>query len=65
MRESDENFEPGSESEVWEKANFALTWKGFMLKKQNGYGSIIIDSEKDINLLDSEGNELIHIGYFD
>lgn len=59
----EEDFEPKSEEEVWQKANFALTWNGFMLKKSDNNGSITIDSKNDINLLDSNGNELIHIGY--
>lgn len=65
IQDAPSGFAPQSENEVWEKANFALTWRGFLLRKKNQYGSIIIDSERDISLLDKQENELIHMGYLD
>lgn len=52
-------FEPKNEDEVWDNANFALTWKGFMLK--NDEGSVSITSDKDIQVL-SNSQERIKIG---
>ena len=47
------------EDKIWENANYALTWKGFMLK--NDDGSVRITSDKDIQVLYDE-QERIKIG---
>jgi hypothetical protein len=39
-------FEPNDEDDIWNNAKFALTWKGFMLK--NDDGSVRITSTDDI-----------------
>jgi hypothetical protein len=41
-----EKFIAESEDHIWNNAKFALTWKGFMLKNDNG--SVQITSDKDI-----------------
>lgn len=60
-----DTFEPQNEQDIWDNANFALTWKGFMLKSGSDQGSISIDTEKDFNVYDSNNNELIRIGRLD
>ena len=55
-------FLPKSEDEVWDKANFALTWKGFMLK--NDDGSVRITSNEDIQVIGGD-KERIKIGRID
>lgn len=62
VKNLNDNFAPTSEQQVWDTANFALTWKGFMLKSVGEGGSVSIDTEKDFNVLDSQGNEIIRIG---
>lgn len=65
-----ENFIPSEKDEdgllgedkIWSKANFALTWKGFMLKTNNG--SVKITSENDIQVFGGD-KERIKIGRFD
>ena len=47
------------EEKIWNEANFALTWKGFMLK--NDDGSVRITSDQDIQVLSGE-IERIKIG---
>lgn len=56
-----ENFYPESEEDIWNNANFALTWKGFLLKSGDDANFVSIDSENDFNVY--IGNkELIRIG---
>ena len=47
------------EDKIWDSAHFALTWKGFMLKNDNG--SVRITSTDDIQVL-SDNKERIKIG---
>ena len=47
------------EDKIWANANYALTWKGFMLKNEDG--SVRITSTDDIQVLNGE-NERIKIG---
>lgn len=49
---SEEEFKPQTITEVWEHANFGLTWEGFFLKNKYGAGTIEISSDKDINVND-------------
>ena len=56
--ERDENGKVG-EDKIWNNANYALTWNGFMLK--NNDGSVRITSGDDIQVL-SGGQERIKIG---
>lgn len=53
--------EKGSKGEdkIWKNARFALTWKGFSLKNDNG--SVSITSDNDIQVL-SEEKERVRIG---
>ena len=53
------DFVPSSEDGVWDAASYALTWKGFMLK--NDDGSVRITSDQDIQVLYGE-QERIKIG---
>lgn len=49
------------ENKIWKNANFALTWKGFMLK--NDDSSVRITSEDDIQVIkkDEKGNDIDRI----
>lgn len=53
------NFIPGKEQDIWDNAHFALTWKGFMLKNDNG--SVEISSVNDIQVKAGD-KERIKIG---
>ena len=57
-----ENFIANSEQDIWDNAKFALTWKGFSLK--NNDGSVSITSDEDIQVI-GNGNERIKIGRID
>ena len=57
-----EEFSPARESDIWEKAKFALTWKGFMLKNRYGSGYVSIDSENDFVVVDENEKCRIKIG---
>ena len=50
------------ESKIWKNANFALTWKGFMLRNDNN--SVRISSNDDIQVL-KDSKERIKIGRLD
>ena len=54
-------FIPLNENSVWENASYALTWKGFMLK--NNDGSVKITSDEDIQIFSGD-QERIKIGRF-
>ena len=57
-----DSFMPSSEDEIWEKSNFALTWKGFQIKSNNTKdGYISITSNNDFQLF-ANGKERIKIG---
>ena len=53
------NFIPSKEQDIWDNAHFALTWKGFMLKNNNG--SVEISSTNDIQVKAGD-KERIKIG---
>ena len=55
-------FEPKNEEDIWNNAKYALTWKGFMLK--NDDGSVRITSANDIQVL-ADNVERIKIGRID
>ena len=53
------NFDPNikenekiGEEKIWANANFALTWKGFMLKNKYQEGYVSISSENDFEIYD-------------
>ena len=51
------------EEKIWNKADFALTWKGFSLKsKRNQGGYISITSDEDFQVFNKEGREQVKIG---
>jgi hypothetical protein len=41
------NFKPTDEDDIWAKAGFALTWKGFQIKNSYGNGYVAISSTED------------------
>ena len=45
-----EDFKPTSEASIWDNANFALTWRGFMLNNQEGNGHLSITTDNDIQV---------------
>lgn len=55
----DKDFVAEEEDDVWDAASYALTWKGFQLKNDNG--SVRISSTEDIQVLANE-KERIRIG---
>lgn len=69
------NFNPNIEDEVtkkigedkiWEKARFALTWKGFSLKSSNTSGGYIsITSNEDLQVFDNEKTERLKLGFLE
>ena len=44
-------FYPTSETEVWEKSPFGLTWKGFFLRHKDGNHMVEITSTDDIRIM--------------
>lgn len=51
------------EDKIWDKANFALTWKGFMLKSSHVDGGYIsITSVDDFQVIDGNGKARVKIG---
>lgn len=52
------NFVPSSEEDVWDNANFALTWKGFQIKNKHGDGYVSIDSINDFVVNDGSVNRI-------
>ena len=57
--ENNKEFVAEKEDDVWNNASYALTWKGFQLKNNNG--SVQISSTEDIQVLANE-KERIKIG---
>lgn len=53
------SFVPQSEEEIWNTANFGLTWKGFFLRTDDG--AVSISSDNDIQIF-KNGVERIKIG---
>lgn len=60
----DSNFSPTSEQDIYDKANFGMTWNRFFMKNNKGTGSIEISTDKDIQIKAGE-NERIKIGRLD
>ena len=51
------------EDKIWDKANFALTWRGFMLKSNHEDGGFIsITSDNDFQVIDGNGSSRIKLG---
>lgn len=65
IKNMSDTFAPTSEQNIWDNASFALTWKGFMLKSGGEGGSVVIDNETGIKLLNENNEELINIGRID
>lgn len=59
-----ESFIPNSEDDIWRKAQYALTWKGFMLKSAGRNGYVSITSDDDIQVITND-TERIKIGLLD
>ena len=59
---------PSDEDEIWDTANFGLTWNGFFLKSNNDGGYVSITSDEDIQVFRGSGSsitEVIKIGRID
>ena len=52
--ENGTEYVPASEDAIWAAAQYALTWKGFMLKTEGG--AVTITSEDDISVWDNQQN---------
>lgn len=57
-----EDFSPSGEDQIWEKAHFALTWKGFLLRNDYDGGYVTINSDEDIAVYGDNGKRRIWIG---
>lgn len=62
--DGESNFSPNNEQEIYDKANFGMTWNRFFMKNNKGTGSIEISTDKDIQIKAGE-NERIKIGRLD
>ena len=51
-------------NDIQSNAIFSLTWKGFTLKSSGGNGSVVISSEEDFAIKDSQGTNIIKLGRF-
>lgn len=60
----DSKFSPNSEQDIYDNANFGMTWNRFFMKNNKGTGSIEISTDKDIQIKAGE-NERIKIGRLD
>ena len=65
------NFNPNVETDkkkgedkIWANANFALTWKGFLLKSNEDSGYISISSDNHFQIFSGD-TERVHIGKLD
>lgn len=58
------NFSPNSEQDIYDNADFGMTWNRFFMKNNKGTGSIEISTDKDIQIKAGE-NERIKIGRLD
>ena len=65
------NFDPNTpednktgQEKIWNNADFALTWDGFLLKSNHGVhsGHISISSTNDFQVINSSGRDQIKIG---
>lgn len=54
-------FTPTSEQEIWDNANFGMTWKGFFVKNKYDNYQVEVSSTDDIRLV-KDSNEIIKIG---
>lgn len=59
--ESSEEFTPETEDDVWDNAQFGMTWDGFFMKTTDNDGQIEVSSKNDIRVL-SNDKERIKIG---
>lgn len=64
MQNADEVYVPSSEQQIYNDANFGLTWSKFFMKSVNGDKSIEISTEKDI-VVKSNDIERVVIGRVD
>lgn len=64
IQDAPEVYIPTSEAQIYEDANFGLTWSKFFMKSRNGDKSIEISTDKDI-IVSSAGIDRIVIGRVD
>ena len=57
----DESFRPVSEADIWNSANFGLTWNGFFLKNSTNDSSFEISTTNDL-VIKKENVERVKIG---
>lgn len=55
-------YRPSSETDVWNNANFGLTWRGFFLKNSNNSGSVEISTDNDIVIKGANNAKRVTIG---
>ena len=56
------DYVPASEADIWRKAQYGLTWKGFFLKNAYGNGYVSISSDNDFQVMRNDDSEVIKIG---
>lgn len=64
IQNASEVYVPSSEAQIYQDANFGLTWTKFFMKSVNGDKSIEISTDRDI-VVESNGVERVIIGRVD
>lgn len=62
------DYNPSSELDIWNTANFGMTWKGFFIKNRADNGWVEVSSENDVSVFSKNENnsiERIKIGRID
>lgn len=55
-------YVPASEDDIWDKATFGMTWKGFFIKNKYGDHYVEISSTEDIQVVDTSGaNDVVRV----
>jgi hypothetical protein len=48
-------YVPANEDDIWDKAAFGMTWKGFFVKNKDGNYYVEVSSTEDIQIVDTKG----------
>ena len=52
-------WRPEEETDIWNTAQFGMTWKGFFMKNREGNGWVEVSSENDISVFSGDQNSNI------
>ncbi|MBQ4060598.1 MAG: hypothetical protein IJD46_01100 [Bacilli bacterium] len=53
---------PNGEDQIWNEANFGMTWRGFFVKNKGANGWVEVSSENDVAVFKTTEIEKIKIG---